>query len=92
MKGIYLRIDDKLNRDLTQLCRKEGFKKSGLINKLIQQFLAQWKKGGDPLVEAQEFGIDISLLKENLNKSPTERLRNHEEMHKALSKIRGVGA
>jgi hypothetical protein len=88
MKGIFLRIDPKLDRQLNQFCIREGYKKSGLIAKLIREFLEG--KREDPIQRAKNFGIDITLLEDNLKKNPTERLREHASFHESAEKIRGI--
>ncbi|HEX5035678.1 MAG TPA: hypothetical protein VFX30_00780 [bacterium] len=79
MKGLFLRLEDQLDRDLNEVCRREGYKKSGLITKLIRDFIRSADKPRDPVREAQDFGIDISLIDENLKKTPTQRLRDAEQ-------------
>ena len=76
MKGIFLRIPEDLAKRFSAYCEREGYKKSGLILKWIQQGL----EGGefkDPVAEAVAFGIDIEKLQANLRKTPTQRLRDH---------------
>ena len=48
----------------------------------------------DPVEEAKEFGIDVTLLPERLQRTPTERLEDHnnalafvEELRKAGKKV-----
>lgn len=43
------------------------------------------------LRRAEEYGIDLSLLRENLRLTPTERLRRHEEALELLNAFRRAG-
>jgi hypothetical protein len=79
MKGIFLRLEDRLDRSLSEICRREGYKKGGLITKLIRDFVQSANKQPDLVREAQDFGIDMSLIDENLKKTPTQRLRDVEQ-------------
>ena len=90
MKGLFIRIDDNLDRKLTELCRRGGYKKGALVEKLIASFLERETKANDPIQAAKDFGIDISLLQERLKKTPTERLRDHAQFHQFVSSIRGA--
>jgi hypothetical protein len=45
----------------------------------------------DPIAAAREYGVDISLLVENLNRSPEERLRTLDEAYEFLRSVRVVG-
>lgn len=45
----------------------------------------------DPIAAARAYGIDISLLVENLKRSPEERLRTLDEAHEFLRSARVVG-
>ena len=74
MKGLFIRIDPTLDRELTELCRHEGYKKSGVIQKLIRDFLQRKRSSQDSVRAAAEFGIDTTLLSQNLQKTPTQRL------------------
>lgn len=89
MKGLFVRIDPLLNRQLTQFCGQEGYKKGALVEKLIRGFLANRHEPQDPLQEAKRFGIDLTLLDENLKNSPTERLKKHADAHTFVEGIRG---
>lgn len=91
MKGLFVRIDPRLDRELTELCRREGLKKSGVLSRLIGQFVKEHRGALDPVREAEEFGIDTTLLYGNLQKSPTERLRNHERFHAFVEEARKQG-
>jgi hypothetical protein len=42
----------------------------------------------DPLQRAVWYGIDLTLLKENLRRTPTERLENHRRALEAVKEIR----
>ena len=46
------------------------------------------RRGGDPLARASEFGIDISLLRSNLQRTPEERLRNAGENAELVRRLR----
>lgn len=91
MKPLFIRIDDELDQRLSELCRREGYKKGGVISKLIRSFLDQQKKDRDPIEEAKEFGIDLTLLHSNLQKSPTERLQDHARFHEFVEELRRAG-
>ena len=41
--------------------------------------------------QAEEYGVDISLLIENLRRSPTERLRRHQAMLEFVAELRRAG-
>ena len=45
---------------------------------------------GSRAAAAREFGIDLTLLIENLRRTPEERLRNLEIAANDLEKIRGI--
>ena len=40
---------------------------------------------------AEEYGTDITLLIENLRRSPTERLRRHQAMLEFIAELRRAG-
>ncbi len=42
----------------------------------------------DPLQRAVWYGIDLTLLKENLRRTPTQRLENHRRALEAVEAIR----
>jgi hypothetical protein len=42
----------------------------------------------DPIARAAWYGIDLTLLKENLRRTPTERLENHRRALEAVEEIR----
>lgn len=47
----------------------------------------------DPIQAAIDYGIDVSMLRENLKRSPAERIRRHQialEAFKALRKAKRV--
>ncbi len=44
-------------------------------------------KAKDPIKAAQEFGIDIESLKDNLKLSVGERLRRHQIAHNTIEKL-----
>lgn len=90
MKGLFIRIDDDLDRKLTELCRREGYKKGVLVCKLVREFIEKGGIASDPIKAAEDFGIDISLLQERLRKTPTERLRDHAQFHQFISSVRGA--
>jgi len=90
MKGLFIRLDDETTRVLNEVCRREGYQKTGLITKLIRDFAnaAEGDRGG--IRKAEEFGIDMSLIEENLKKSPTERLRDHARAYAFVEALRGA--
>jgi len=89
MSGLFVRIDSRLNRRLTEFCSRKGYKKGFLIERLIQNFLGKAIQKSDPIQEAQDFGIDLTLLDGNLKRTPTERLEHHAQAHQFVSEIRG---
>ncbi len=91
LKGVFIRLDDRLDRELTDFCRNHGYKKSGLISKLIRDHIEQKTGPRDPIREAQEFGIDLTLIDENLKKTPLERIRDHEQAHKFAEALKQAG-
>ena len=54
----------------------------------IEDFVRRLKP--DPIREAKDFGIDLTLIYENLKESPTERLRSLAEQHRSAERIRGL--
>ncbi len=90
MKGLFIRIDEGLDRQLTQLCRREGYKKGALVTKLIREVIEKSGLASDPIKAAADFGIDISLLQERLKRTPTERFRDHNQLSSFAEKIRGA--
>jgi hypothetical protein len=46
---------------------------------------------GSSLAEAKEWGIDLTLLYENLKLTPTERARKLEQGARALHELRTAG-
>lgn len=42
----------------------------------------------DPLLVAAEYGIDVSMLADNLNRSVTERIRRHQIALDTVVKLR----
>lgn len=89
MKGMFLRIPEELDRQFAQVCEMEGYKKSGLILKWVRDFVSR-RGVADPLKSAETFGIDLSLLRSNLRKSPTERLKAHQETCRFVNRVRGA--
>ncbi|MBI2066575.1 MAG: hypothetical protein HYT77_00995 [Deltaproteobacteria bacterium] len=90
MKPLFVRIDEDLERRLTDLCRREGYKKGALVTRLVREFIEKSGISSNPIKAAEDFGIDISLLQERLKKTPTERLRDHAQFHQFVSSIRGA--
>jgi hypothetical protein len=45
----------------------------------------------DPVIEAYKAGVDRSLLRENLKRSPEERVRNLVELQRAVEELRRAG-
>jgi len=88
MKGFFLRIPEDLEDQFSTVCEREGYKKGGLILKWIRNFVE--KQGTeDPVASAQAYGIDLGQLQSNLRKSPTERLRQHQDALRFVKKIQG---
>lgn len=48
-------------------------------------------EAGEALKRAETFGIDVSLLRENLTLTPTERLRRHEQALELAEALRRAG-
>jgi hypothetical protein len=89
-KGLFIRLPQDLEERFTAICGREGFKKGGLITKWVRDFVRVHGEK-DPIREAAEYGIDLSLLRTNLRKSPTERLRDHAAAHIFVEKLRLAG-
>jgi len=53
--------------------------------------MAPKKRRRDPIQEAIDFGIDITLLYERLSLSPTERLERHQQMLEFAEEMRRAG-
>lgn len=83
MKGLFLRIDPEIDRRLTEVCRLQGLKKGALVTRLILEFVESQRppqeSSKDPIREAEDFGIDMSMVRENLQKTATERIRDAEQ-------------
>ena len=92
MKALFLRIGDDLDQQLAEVCKREGYKKSGLVTKLLVEFFKHHTTGRDPVAEAQAFGIDTTLLAHNLQKTPTERLSDHAQFESFVQEARKAGA
>lgn len=90
-QGIFIRLPEELAKKLAEVCQTEGYKKSRLIEKAIRRFLTE-REEKNPILEAARFGIDLSLLRANLDKSPTERLRHHAEVHCFVERLRKAGS
>lgn len=43
MTTLSVRLDDDLNREFDLLCRKDGYKKGGLVVRLIREFIENKK-------------------------------------------------
>ena len=41
----------------------------------------------DPIKAAEEFGIDIEALKDNLNRTPQERIKRHQIALNTIEKL-----
>ncbi len=81
----FIRLDD------TILLTKRGKPIRALValtGEEIEDFIMRLKP--DPIQEAKDFGIDLTLLQENLRLSPTERLQKHQEFHSFVDSIRGI--
>jgi hypothetical protein len=53
MNTFTLRLEDRLAKKLDKICRLRGFKKTGLIKSLVQNFVAKEEEQG--VVETQKF-------------------------------------
>lgn len=60
MTTISLRLDDDLNQELDLLCKKEGYKKSGLLIRLLREFLEK-KKASSSVPTLQDFSWEGTL-------------------------------
>ena len=49
------------------------------------------READEALARAEAFGIDLSLLRESLKLTPTERLRRHEEALEFMEAVRRAG-
>jgi len=45
-------------------------------------------KAADPIQAAIDYGIDISMLKDNLKRTPAERIRRHQIALETAEKLR----
>jgi hypothetical protein len=45
----------------------------------------------DPIIEAYKVGVDRSLLRANLKRSPEERVRNLMQLQRAAEELRRAG-
>jgi len=48
-------------------------------------------KKTDPIKDAIDFGIDVTLLYERLKLTPTERIEKHEQMLEFIEELRRAG-
>ena len=46
----------------------------------------------DPVIELYKRGVDRTLIRENLRRSPEERLRNLEALQRFAEEVRRAGA
>lgn len=44
----------------------------------------------DPVIEAYKSGIDVTLIVENLRRTPEERLRNLQALQRFVVRFRGT--
>lgn len=49
-------------------------------------------KAMDPVERAKEEGIDLTLLYENLRRTPTERIEKWENIYEFVEELRRAGA
>ena len=49
------------------------------------------READEALARAEAFGIDLSLLRESLKLTPTERLRRHDEALAFMETVRRAG-
>lgn len=87
-KGLFIRLDRNVDKALEDLCSRRGYKKSGIIERLIRELIAREGETKDPIATAQAFGIDLIHLRENLRYSPTERLRRHATVLTFVHRLR----
>ncbi len=59
------------------------------INKVKEAGSAYKKR--DAIQRAIEYGIDVTLLYENLSLTPTERMEKHKEFLKEIAELRKAG-
>ncbi len=60
MTTLSIRLDDNLGRELNLLCQKEGYKKSGLLIRLLREFLEK-KKAPPSIPSLQDFSWEGKL-------------------------------
>lgn len=46
---------------------------------------------GDPVVDAYKRSVDVTLIRENLRKTPDERLRQLQELQRFAHELRKAG-
>ena len=63
---------------------KKGFKK---INK-VKEAVSEYDK--DAIERAKDYGLDLSLLYENLSRSPTERMENFARWLEFVDELKKV--
>ncbi|MBI2082855.1 MAG: AbrB/MazE/SpoVT family DNA-binding domain-containing protein [Deltaproteobacteria bacterium] len=49
------------------------------------------QKKGDPLREYERRGVDLTLLEQNLSRTPEERVKNHRRMWELVQEARRAG-
>ncbi len=54
MATLSIRLDDTLNQEFDRLCERKGYKKSGLIVRLVREFIER-SKGATPLPAVSDF-------------------------------------
>jgi len=65
-----------------------GFFLGGLEACGYDDTMATKKKGTDAIKAAADYGIDISMLRDNLNRTPAERIKRHQAAFDAVKKLR----
>lgn len=62
MKALSIRLDDDLNEEFDELCHQEGYKKNGVVVKLIRGFVQKKRKPkGVKIKDLMKFSGVLSL-------------------------------
>lgn len=61
MTTLSIRVDEHLNKEFDHLCEQQGYKKSGLIVRLIREFIEKSKKSENLLPVVSNFSWEGKL-------------------------------
>lgn len=65
MKALSIRLDDQLNRQFNEACKKAGYKKNTLVSRLIASFVRHQKQTKSSRQKVKDpFAEVIGLLKQ----------------------------